>query len=50
MNGQILKFPGWLLALTAMLLLLFSAAAHAAIDGISGTTFNLTAGTSAAMS
>ena len=45
MNGKIMKSPGWLLALTAMMLLVFSMAAHAALDGITGTTFNLTAGT-----
>lgn len=43
MNGKIMKSPGWLMALMVMTLLLFSAAAHAKIDGITGTTFNLTA-------
>ena len=45
MNRKIMKTPGWLTALMVMMLLVSPAAALAFIDGITGPTFNLTAGT-----
>lgn len=45
MNRKIMKTPGWMTALIVMMLLISPAASLAFIDGITGPTFNLTAGT-----